>query len=201
MTLTIEYIKKLMGWCPNTQANRTERNIHLEDNYLNTLDTARGKIGNQNDLGWFQKASIRTLFACNVLTLMYVLLFSQLGINLILFLAGFFIALFFVIFHWKARMQLYAGLVKQPYIDHSNMEKLYAIIVFVLYLGIFFLYTTGREPSLQSMFSLFGGFLTYFWLGYIQILYWEKKNHKRIYFDKSYGTWKKSYIILEKDEH
>ena len=62
MILTIEYIKKLMGWCPNAQANRAERHTHLEDNYLNTFDNARGKIGSQNNLGWFQKASIRTLF-------------------------------------------------------------------------------------------------------------------------------------------
>jgi hypothetical protein len=53
MTLTIEYIKKLMGWCPNAQANRAERHTHLEDNYMNTLDSARGKIGSQNNLGWF----------------------------------------------------------------------------------------------------------------------------------------------------
>ncbi len=198
MSLKVEYIKKLMGWCPNARAHEAKRHMGFGTFESDILDRARGESEELKNLGWFQRASTRTLLVCTVLTLMYFLLFSQLGINPILLLAGFFIALFIVIFHWKAKMQLYAGLVKQPFIDHSNMEKLCAILAFALYLGIFFLYITGREPALQAMFSFFGGFLTYFWFGYLQILYWEKKNRKTIYFDKSYGKWRKSYTILDR---
>ncbi|MDD2339431.1 MAG: DUF1673 family protein, partial [Methanosarcina sp.] len=37
------------------------------------------------------------------------------------------------------------------------------------------------------------------WLNYFQLIYWQKKNHKTIYFDKNYGKWKNSYIIRENE--
>ena len=155
-----------MGWCPHAKANEAKRRTSLENFDSNILDRARGESGDAKSLGWLRKASTRTLLVCTILTLMYLLLISQLGINPILLLTGLFIALFMVIFQWKAKMQLYAGLVKQPFIDHSNMEKLCTILAFALYPGIVFLYITGREPAMQAMFSFFGGFLTYFlvWL-------------------------------------
>ena len=41
MTMTLEYIRKLMGWCPNTRALEGRQCIRLEEIELDTLDGAR----------------------------------------------------------------------------------------------------------------------------------------------------------------
>jgi hypothetical protein len=39
--MTLEYIRKLMGWCPNTRALEGRQCIRLEEIELDTLDGAR----------------------------------------------------------------------------------------------------------------------------------------------------------------
>jgi len=77
---------------------------------------------------------------------------------------------------------------KKEHLFLSNCQTQVVIVCF---------YIIGYGLALQITLSFFGGYLVYFWLGYFQILYWEHKNHKKIYFDKNYGKWKKSYIIRE----
>jgi hypothetical protein len=93
-------------------------------------------------------------------------------------------------------MQKYDELIKKPVTDCSNKRKisLFATI-FAVYFVMSYLDANYRE---QAMISFVGGFLVSIWLEYLQILYWERKNHKIIYIDKGYG-WKKSYIILERE--
>lgn len=198
MSLKVENIKRLMGWCPNAKAHETRQHINFESFESGIPDKAMGDGGDQRNPGWFQKASIRTLLVDIFLTFMYFSVLIQLGVNLIFLLVGFFIALISFIFSWNAKMRLYDSLEKQRLIDNSHMERLCTILGYVLFLFVIVcLYISGRGLALQVTLSFFGGYLVYFWLGYFQILYWEQKNHKKIYFDKSCGKWKKSYIVLE----
>lgn len=198
MSLIVENIKKLMGWCPNARSHETRQHINFESFESGIPDKATGDDGDQRNPGWFQKASTRTLLVDIFLTFMYFSVLIQLGVNLIFLLVGFFIALISFIFSWNAKMRLYGSLEKQRLIDNSNLERLCTILAYILLFVILCLYISGRGLALQVTLSFFGGYLVYFWLGYFQILYWEQKNHKRIYFDKSHGTWKKSYVILER---
>ena len=94
-------------------------------------------------------------------------------------------------------MQKYDDLVKQSVIDYSN-EKI-GIVFIIIFLFYFFLrIIVGKELAWQAILSLNVGLLIYIWLSYFQIKYWEKMNHKTIYFDKKYGRWKKSYVIIER---
>jgi hypothetical protein len=97
-------------------------------------------------------------------------------------------------------MQRYDNLVKQPVSEYSKTKKSVIIAIpFVLNFVIVFLsIIVGQERAIQPIFSLGRGFLIAIWLSYFQIIYWEKKTHKTIYFDKSYGMWKKSYLIRER---
>lgn len=45
MTITLEYVKKLMGWCPNTGAFESRQYSDVEKIELDTLDEVRGKNG------------------------------------------------------------------------------------------------------------------------------------------------------------
>ena len=197
MSLKVGNIKRLMGWCPNARTSEIRQHINFESFESGIPDREKGDNGDHKNPGWFQKASTRTLLVDIFLTFMYFSVLIQLGVNLIFLLVGFFIALISFIFSWNTKMRLYNSLEKQRLIDNSNLEILCTILAYVLLFLIICLYISGRGLALQAILSFFGGYLVYFWLGYFQILYWEQKNHKIIYFDKSYGKWKKSYIIRE----
>lgn len=198
MTPKFEYKKRLTSWCLNIKANETKRNVSFDNFASNTPDRARREIGDQKNLGWLRKMSARMLLLNIFLTLLCSLIFYQQGINMIFLLVGFFIAIVFVTFTWKTQMQRYDSLIKQPFMQYSKKEK-YLFLVFTLLLSLIYTFfdITGREYVLQAMFSFYAGFLAYLWLCYVQILYWEQMNHKTIYFDKNYGIWKNSYIIME----
>ncbi|MFY1113050.1 MAG: DUF1673 domain-containing protein [Methanosarcinaceae archaeon] len=198
MNLNTEYIKKLMGWCPNAGAAEARRNVSLENFNSDIPERSRGENGDLKNPGWIRKTSIQTLLINTFLTLVYIPVINQLGINLSFLLTGSFISLFFVIFYWKTQMKRYDSLIKQPIIDYSNKKKLYNLLCYVFLILIFSLYLKSQETALQAIFSFIGGIVVGMWLFYFQLIYWEKKNHKTIYFNKSYGTWKKSYIIRER---
>ncbi len=198
MNLNTEYIKKLMSWCPNARAHETRRNVSFESFNSDIPERSGGENEDLKNPGWIRKTSIQTLLINTFLTLVYIPVINQLGINLTFLLTGSFISLFFVIFYWKAQMKRYDSLVKQPTIDYSDKKKLYNLLCYVFLILIFSLYLKSQETALQAIFSFVGGLVAGMWLSYFQLIYWEKKNHKTIYFDKSYRTWKKSYIIRER---
>jgi len=95
-------------------------------------------------------------------------------------------------------MRRYDSLVKQPVIDYSGKKTLYYILSYAFIIVIFYLRFKGQELAMQAIFSLLGGSTVAMWLSYFQLIYWEKRNHKNIYFGKKHGTWKTSYVIREK---
>ena len=196
MNLNTKYIKKLMGWCPNVRASEARQQSNLE-NFASDIPERAGKEnGDPKNLGWFRKASTRPFLIYTFFTLIYLLIFSQKGISLVFLLAGSFSSLFLSIFFWKNQMQKYDKLIKKPVTECSNKRKMSLLAtIFAVYFVMSYLDTNYRG---QAMISFFGGFLVSMWLEYLQILYWERKNHKIIYIDKGYG-WKKSYIILERE--
>lgn len=198
MNPNTEYIKKLMGWCPNARAAEARRNVSLENFNFDIPERAGKENGDLKNPDWLRKTSIQTLLINTFLTLVYIPVINQLGINLTFLLTGSLVSLFFVIFYWKAQMKRYDALVKQPIIDYSNKKKLYYVLSYVFLILIFSLYLKTQETALQAMFSFGGGLIVGMWLSYSQLIYWEKKNHKTIYLNKSYGTWKKSYIVRER---
>ncbi len=198
MNLKVENIKKLMGWCPNVRAHESRHQISLESFDSDIPDKAGGENGDLKNPGWLRKASTRTLLVYTFFTIIYLLIFYQTSIKLTFLLAGSFISLFLSIFFWKTQMQRYDDLIKQPVTEYSNKRKIVTFaIMLVVYFVLSYLETNGGELAVQAMISFIGGFLVSMWLEYLQILYWERKNHKVIYIDKGYG-WKKSYIILER---
>lgn len=197
MSLKVEFIKKLMGWCPNVRAHEARKHINLENFESDIPDRAGRENGNMKNPGWLRKASTRTFLVYTFFTIIYLLEFYQTGIKLTFLLAGSFISLSVTILYWKTQMQRYDDLIKQPVTEYPNKRKITTFaIVLVVYFVLSYIKANGGVLAVQAMISFIGGFLVSMWLEYLQILYWEKKNRKVIYIDKGYG-WKKSYIILE----
>ncbi|AKB38914.1 hypothetical protein MSSAC_4324 [Methanosarcina siciliae C2J] len=199
MNLKVENIKKLMGWCPNARASEARRNVSLENFDSDIPDRAKGKNEDLKSPGWLRKVSNRTLLNYTVFTFVYFLELNQIGIDRIFFLVGSFSFLFLSVFFWKTQMQRYDELVKYPVTEYSIKKKIITFtITFAVCFLIYHLYFKGQGLALQAMFSFVGGIVVGIWLNYFQLIYWQKKNHKTIYFDKNYGTWKRSYIIRER---
>jgi hypothetical protein len=203
-TAAFEQIKKLMGWCPNARAHETRHSIHSKYFDAN-IPTRGGGTGNSETLSWFRKVSSRVLLVDSFLTLTYLLIMIQLGVNVVTLLAGFFLSLISFILIWKKQMQRYDTLAQKLVLDDSNKKilykRLFRIITLIFYATLFYWIFAGdleRNFLMKGTLSFFAGGLAFMWLGYLQILYWERKNHKTIYFDKGYGKWKNSYIIQER---
>lgn len=202
MNWEAKYIKKLMGWCPNAKANEARKLINLENFDSNTPDRARGENENLENPGWLRKTSTRVLLLSILFTLVYILAINHLGLNLASLLAGFLISVAFIVFDWKKQMHRYDTLVQEHICDNSGMKKVSQRINLIFYAMLFYWIFSGdveRNFSMKVTISFMSGCLVVMWLSYFQLIYWQKKNHKTIYFNKSYGKWKKSYIIRENE--
>ena len=94
MNWKVEYIKKLMGWCPNAKAHEARQHVNLENFDSDIPDRARGENGDLKNLGRLRKTSTRILLIDIFFTFVYFLVLNQIGINLIFLLAGSFSSLF-----------------------------------------------------------------------------------------------------------
>jgi len=81
-TMTLEYIKKLMGWCPNAKMLETQHSIHSK--YFEASDQAKGRDAGSLPVlptGWWNKRHNRALVISSGLTLFSVLGIGFLGIH------------------------------------------------------------------------------------------------------------------------
>jgi hypothetical protein len=198
VNLKVENIKKLIGWCPNARAYNDRQHVNLENFNSDVPDRARGE-GDTKSLGWFRKESTIILLTAISVTFVYFIVLNHVGINLIFLLAGTFISLICFAFYWKTQIRIYNDLVKQPVTEYSKKMRIAMIAIILVLSSARYLFgiIVGQELAWQAMLSLYGGFLIFIWLSYLQIKYWEKVNHKKIFFNKREGTWKRSYIIQE----
>lgn len=203
MNETGEYIKKLTGWCP--YAKTSESGCLIPSGNFETNRRAGGRdSGDPENPVWSRKLSSRILLVDSFLTLVYILVLAQLSVNAAALLAGFFISVTFFIFAWKKQMHRYNTLAQNPVLDYSDKKNLYRrlfrIMTLIFYAAfICWIFAGGPERGflMKETLSFFAGGLVSLWLCYFQILYWERKNHKTIYLNKSFGKWKKSYIVRE----
>jgi len=81
-TMTLEYIKKLMGWCPNAKMLETQHAIHSK--YFEASDQAKGRDAGSLPVlptGWWSRRHNRTLMMSSGLTLVSLLGIGFLGIH------------------------------------------------------------------------------------------------------------------------
>jgi|LSQX01.1.fsa_nt_gb hypothetical protein len=138
MSREARHIKKLMGWCTSTRAQEAKRNVSFENFDPDIPDRVKKENGTLKEPGWLRKMSNRILLTDAFFTLAYILIINQLGVNFILLLIGFFIALFLIIFSWKAQIQSYDNMIKQPVVDRSDQKMLYFIFHVRLYISRYF---------------------------------------------------------------
>jgi hypothetical protein len=165
--------------------------------YINFKDQKEKRKENEHlkSSGFPLKLNVIIFSASALFTLASFLEIHRLGINTIFLFFGLAISLLVVMFFGKSQRKIYDSLEKHPIIDYSNRKKIFDILIVLLLMSLLFF---NLQDIKEAVFSLFGGFVIWMWFSFFQLIHWEKKNHKTIYIDKSYGTWKKSVIVLEK---
>jgi len=198
--VVFEQVKKLMGWCPYAKTPESGYMIP-SGNFEANAREGREKAGIPETLYGYRKASRRILHMNASFTLLHPVVLAIIGLNREAFLVGLGISMLIGIFDWNRQMKRYDALEKEPMLDYSGKVKLlkkwHGIPGYIFLLLIFYLWAEIKAFALMDLYSFVAGTLVFLWFSYLQMIYWERKNHKIFYY-KSCGTWKTSYLIRER---
>jgi len=205
--MTLEYIRKLMGWCPNAKTLESRSSISPY-NFETYARSGGEKAGNPRDLNrlsrLFSMFEVRILLPTLFFTLYLINLLSQKGVNIEAFLPGISLSLLTYLLGWKKQMHKYDALAKKPAFVSSFKKtffRVFSVIILGLILLMVFLSYILSHAALflnaQSLYSFIAGALPLMWGTYLQLIYWEKKNHMKIYI-KNEKRFQKMYALEEK---
>jgi len=198
-----DQIKKFMGWCPNAKALETGSRVRFAN--FGTNDQSEGeKAKNPTVSGQHSRLDIYLLVLPIIFTPVYINLFQK-GINKEAFLLGLLISLPIYLLGWKKQMHQYDAVKRNPVVSPSFRKTLTCVVLF-LFLGFtllmaFLPYISSHAAYLfndQVLSSFTSGTLILMWSFYFQLIYWEKKNHMKMYVKREKGQ-QKLYVLGEKE--
>ena len=204
--MTLEYIKKLMGWCPNAKASeiRSLNNPASFEAYDQSGGEKARTLGISSQFSTlFSRLDIRLLLPTLILTPFYLILLSLKGVNTEAFFLS--ILLFLLIYSlcWKKLMQQYDAIAKKPIFSSFSKIVLLLVSLSLIWFLIFpirvFLSYTPSSINSQSLYSFTAGiWILTMWGFSLQLIYWEKKNRMKICIKNENG-FQKTYAVREKE--
>ena len=201
MSRESRYIKKLMGWCPNAKPLETgsrisPANFEVSDQSGGEKARIPGFLSRFSSL--FSRFDVRILLPAIFVTPFYINLLFRKGVNTEAFFLGLLLSLMIYLLSWKKQMQRYDALAKKPIVRSSKKKNILLVFLAIFLLGILFgILLTGHFLNVQSTFSFIAGTWILMWGNYLQLIYWEMKNHLKIYI-KSEKGFQKMYALREK---
>jgi hypothetical protein len=202
-TFVFDQIKKLMGWCPNAKTLETGSRISPVD--LETYDRFRGeKARSPMALSRFSRLDVRLLLPTLFLTPLYTIMLFVKGVNTELFFFGILVSLLLNSLCWKKLVHECNDLVKKPDVRYVPKIVLFYVFLSLIWFSVlpFIVFRSYHMPSSinsQSMYSFIAGlWILTMWGTCLQLVYWEKKNHRKICTENENG-FQKTYAIGEKE--
>ena len=203
MSLRTEYIKKLMGWCP--YAKTAGAGPRLSPDNFEANDRSEGEktrspiVPSQHSRLDTQLLRLPIFF-----TPIYIMLFRK-GINTEAFLLGLSLSLPIYLLGWKKQMHQYDE-VKEKTVISPFFRKIFFCVFLFPFLGFsllmaFLPYISSHAAYLfndQVLCSFFSGTMILMWGFYFQLIYWERKNHVKMYMKREKGQ-QKLYVLGEKE--
>jgi len=204
VSLIVENIKKLMGWCPNTKALEAETRISSA-NFAANDQSGGEKTRSLNIPKQHSRLDTQLLWLPIIFIYIYINLFQK-GINTEAFLLGLSLSLPIYLLGWKKQMRQYDAVKRNPVVSPSFRRTFACVILFLFLCFTLFMallpYISSYAVYLlndQALYSFTTGVLILMWGFYFQLIYWEKKNHMKIYTKRKKGQ-QKLYVLGEKDE-
>ena len=191
-----------MGWCPYAKAFEAETRIssaNFEANDLSGREKTSQKVPSQHS-----RLDIYLLLLPIIFTPVYINLFQK-GINKEAFLLGLSLSLPIYLLGWKKQLHQYDA-VKRNSVVSPPFRKTFAYVVLFLFLGFtllmaFLPYISSHAAYLlndQALYSFTTGTLIPMWGFYFQLIYWERKNHMKMYMKREKGQ-QKLYVLGERE--
>lgn len=204
MNWEVKCIKKFMGWCPNAKTAEAESLISPIN--IKVYDQPGGeKARNPKILSCFSRLfsrlDVRILLPTLFITPFYINLLFRRGINAEAFFLGFSLSLLIYLLVWKKQMHHYDSLAKKPILRSSSKKTLlwvFLVLILFLILPMVFLSQIPSFLNARSLYSLVAGAWIFMWGTYLQLIYWERKNHMKIYIKNEKG-FQKMYAIGKKE--
>jgi hypothetical protein len=195
MTAFIENIRKFMGWCPNAGAIEARKSIQFDNVIVNAPDSS-GEL-THTTARWWNKYRNRTLIGCIGTTLLAVNWFISYRINNTdIFLAGLFIGALGDVLTWTQGLQSLDKIAGSETPIKTSTKKMIAIYLLII-LGIVTVGYFASVYGLRTTLAFIFGFAFASWGGYLQIVYWEKKNRKTIV---AHGFYKPTIAAINSGE-
>ncbi|AKB23660.1 hypothetical protein MSMTP_0191 [Methanosarcina sp. MTP4] len=200
--VAFEQIKKLMGWCPN--AKTAEAGPRISSVNFEAYDrSGEEKARSPTVPSQHSRLDTQLLLLPIFFTPVYINLFQK-GINTEAFLLGLSLSLPIYLLGWKKQMHQYNAAKKKPVVSPSFRKSLFCVILF-LFLGFTLLiaslpYISSHAAHLlndRTLNSFASGTLIPMWGFYFQLIYWERKNHMKMYMKREKGQ-QKLYALGEK---
>ncbi|MCC4770608.1 DUF1673 family protein [Methanosarcina sp. DH2] len=189
VNLNTEYIKKLMGWCPNAKALETKHSICPE--YLEADNQSRGRDEGNSPVsspGWWNKRHNRLLIVSSVLTIfsIYWIGFQGEYFRNEAFIPGLIIGIIFnpllCIWNWR-----FLDKIKN---SNKKVQMKNKLITMAGILGLTSLLinssSLGWKFVLTFSLTCASGFCLTAFLYYLTDVYWEKRNKKIIILEGYY---------------
>jgi membrane-bound acyltransferase YfiQ involved in biofilm formation len=109
------------------------------------------------------------------------------------------------LFGWKKQMHQYDIVKRNPVVSPS-FRKTFVYVILFLFLGFtllmaFLPYISSHAAYLlndQALYSFTTGTLILLWSFYFQLIYWESKNHMKMYMKREKGQ-QKLYVLGENE--
>ena len=183
-----DQIKKLMGWCPNAKKlEAVNQNSFSNFEAYDQSGKEKSNVSKASDK--HSRLDIQLFLFPFFFTPIYINLFQK-DINTEAFLLGLSLSLPIYLVGWKKQMHQYNAVKEKPVISPSFRKTLACIVLF-LFLGItllmvFLPYISPYFYLLndQTLNSFVLGTLILIWGFYFQLIYWERKNHMKIYIKR-----------------
>lgn len=196
-----DQIKKLMGWCPNAKKlEAVNQNSFSNFEAYDQSGKEKSNVSKASDK--HSRLDIQLFLFPFFFTPIYINLFQK-DINTEAFLLGLSLSLPIYLLGWKKQMHQYNAVKEKPVISPSFRKTLACIVLFLL-LGItlllvFLPYISPYFYLLndQTLNSFVLGTLILIWGFYFQLIYWERKNHMKIYIKRE-NAQQKLYVLEEK---
>lgn len=200
--MTLKYIKKIMGWCPN--AKKLETGPRISSSNFEAYGRSREEKSRSPEVsGPHSRLYTQLLLLPMFFAPVYINLFQK-GINTEAFLLGLLLSLPIYLLGWKKQMHQYDA-AKEKTVISPSFRKTFFCVFLLPFLGLtlliaFLPYISSHAAYLfndQVLYSFFSGTMILMWGFYFQLIYWERKNHVKMYVKREKGQ-HKLYVLGEK---
>ena len=190
MTIVIEHIKKLMGWCPNASTIDARKSIPFDDIMVNAPDNG-GEL-THTTARWLNIYRNKILVSSLILTLLAIYLFISYGktkpdIFLTGMITGLAMSLGAGVAEWRRLNKAAAGKSKSIKVTGKKnfVGYILGIGFGIVAMLVIMYFATKTGSHISEAYAFFSGLFLSVWLQYIEIIYWERKNQKILIMEKA----------------